>query len=99
MLRITRLDVDVHRVTLVLEGHILLEWADLLERECEELSRSAFEVSLDFSDVFFIGRTGFEALTRLSQAGVKIFGCSPLIADMLQHAGIAARRSVRRPRS
>lgn len=98
MLRITRLDMDAHRVTLVLQGHILLEWADLLERECEELSRSGFKVALDFSEVFFIGRTGFEALKRLSGAGVEIFGCSPLIADMLEHAGIATRRSVRHPR-
>jgi anti-anti-sigma regulatory factor len=99
MLRISRLDVDAHRVTLVLQGHILLEWADLLERECEELRRSGLEVALDFSEVFFIGRTGFEALTRLSRAGVEIFGCSPLIADMLEHVGIAARRWVRHPRS
>jgi anti-anti-sigma regulatory factor len=99
MLRISRLDVDAHRVTLVLQGHILLEWADLLERECEELRRSGFDVALDFSDVFFIGRTGFEALNRLSGAGVEIFGCSPLIADMLEHVGIAARRWVRHPRS
>jgi len=99
MLRITRLDADAHRVTLVLQGHILLEWADLLERECEELSRAGFDVALDFSDVFFIGRTGFEALTRLSRAGVAIVGCSPLIADMLEQVGIAARRRVRHSRS
>jgi anti-anti-sigma regulatory factor len=99
MLRIRRDNVDAHRVILVLEGHILLEWAELLEHECEELTRSGVHVVLDFSQVFFIGRTGLEVLTRLSRAGVEIFGCSPLIADTLEAEGIAASRRVRAIRS
>jgi anti-anti-sigma regulatory factor len=90
MLRIQRDDVDAHRVILVLQGHIIAEWADLLERECAELSRSGFHVALDFSGVVFIGRSGFDALSRLSRAGVPIIGCSQLIADVLRQEGIAA---------
>jgi len=99
MLRIRRDNVDAHRVILVLEGHILLEWAELLEHECEALTRPGVRVALDFSQVFFIGRTGFEALTRLSRAGVEIFGCSPLIAAMLEEKGITTSRRVRGFRS
>ena len=69
MLRIRRDDLDAHRVILVLEGHILLEWAELLEHECEALTRPGVRVALDFSQVFFIGRTGLEVLTRLNRAG------------------------------
>jgi anti-anti-sigma regulatory factor len=90
MLRISHNDVDAQRVILLLEGHILLEWAELLERECEALLRSGRHVALDFSRVVFIGRTGFEALRRLGRLGVEMVGCSPLVADMLEHEGITA---------
>jgi anti-anti-sigma regulatory factor len=98
MLRIGHNDVGAHQVILVLEGNILLEWAELLETECDELLRSGRRVALDFAGVVFIGRTGFQALTRLSRAGVEIVGCSPLIAYMLEQEGIAASRRVRQPR-
>jgi hypothetical protein len=92
VLRIQRDDVDAHKVNLALRGHIVAEWADLLERECVELSRSGLSVTLEFSGVVFIGRSGFEALSRVSRAGVLIIGCSPLIADMLEQEGIVATR-------
>jgi anti-anti-sigma regulatory factor len=97
MLRIQRDDVDAHRVILVLQGHVIAEWADLLERECAELSRSGLRVALDFSGVAFIGRSGFEALSRLSRAGVRIIGCSQLIADILRQEGIAASQDFEDP--
>jgi hypothetical protein len=37
MLRIQRNEVNTHTVALVLQGRIVAEWADLLERECAEL--------------------------------------------------------------
>jgi anti-anti-sigma regulatory factor len=92
MLRIGHDDTDARGVVLVLQGHILLEWAELLEHECEELLRSGRRVVLDFSRVIFVGRTGFETLKRLSRAGVEIVGCPPLLADMLEHEGIAVGR-------
>jgi anti-anti-sigma regulatory factor len=75
-------------VGLLLHGRIAAEWAELLERECEELSRSGFRVVLDLSEVVFIGRSGLETLGRLGRAGVRIVGCSPLIAAMLEQEGI-----------
>jgi anti-anti-sigma regulatory factor len=94
VLRIQRDDVDTQKVNLVLRGHIGAEWANLLERECMELSRSGLSVTLEFSGVVFIGRSGFEALSRLSRPGVGIIGCSPWIADMLEQAGIVATRKI-----
>lgn len=93
VLRILRNDVDAHRVFLVLQGHIAGEWAALLERECEELTRSGLQVALDLSGVIFIGRSGLEVLGRLGLAGVGIFDCPPLIADMLEQEGIAVVRN------
>ena len=88
MLRIHRNDVDDHRAALILQGRIAGEWADLLERECEALIGKGVQVNLDLAEVVFIGRTGFEALRRLGEAGVRITGCSPLIAAVLEQEGI-----------
>ena len=95
MLRIQRHDVNARTVSLVLQGRIAAEWADLLERECAELMRSKLHVVLDLSEVVFIGRYGVEALGRLGRAGVRVIVCTPLIAAMLKQEGIAVRRSYR----
>lgn len=93
MLRIQRDELDAHRVALTLQGRIVAEWAELLESECLDLIRSGLGVQLDFSGVVFIGRSGFEVLSRLSRIGVEIVGSSPLIAAMLAQEGIAAKRA------
>ena len=95
MLRIKRKDVDAQRVVLVLQGRIVAEWADLLERECAELSRSDLLVALDLAEIVCIDRSGFEVLSRLSRAGIVITSCSPLMADTLEQEGIPARRTQR----
>jgi|SoiMethySBSTD1v2_1073268.scaffolds.fasta_scaffold93863_2 anti-anti-sigma regulatory factor len=88
MLRIHRDDVDDHRAVLVLEGRIAGAWAVLLERECEALMKTGLGVDLDLSEVVYIARAGLEALRRLLRAGVRITGCSPLLAAMLAQEGI-----------
>jgi len=95
VLRIQRYDVNARTVSLVLQGRIVAEWADLLERECAELMRSQLRVVLDFSEVVFIGRYGVKALGRLGRAGAQVIGCTPLIAAMLEQEGIAVRRPFR----
>jgi anti-anti-sigma regulatory factor len=99
MLRILRNDLEPHRVILVLQGRIVGEWAALLEHECVEVCRSSLRVSLDFAEVVFIDRFGFEALSRLTQAGVRIIGCTPLIADALEQKGIVASQALGAPES
>lgn len=94
MLRIVRNNVETQRVILVLQGHIVGEWADLLERECLELGHSGLRAVLDLSGVTFIGRSGLEVLVRLDRAGVGIKGCSPLVAEMLEQEGIVVGRNI-----
>jgi anti-anti-sigma regulatory factor len=89
MLRIHHDVVGAHEVTLRLQGRIVAEWAELLERECRSLMRFGHRVVLDLSDVVFIGRSGVGVLGRVSRGGVRIVGCTPLIAAMLEQEGIA----------
>lgn len=93
MLRILRFDVVADWVVLILQGRIAGEWADLLERECLDLIQSGLRVVLDLSGVDLIGRSGLEVLGRLGRAGVRISGCTPLIADTLEQEGIEVDRS------
>ena len=93
MLRIQRNDTNGRTVILLLQGRIVAEWANLLERECVELMRSDVRVVLDLGEVVFIGRAGLEALTRLDRAGAKVIGCTPLIAAMLEQEGIKTVRT------
>jgi anti-anti-sigma regulatory factor len=92
MLRILRFTLNSHRVVLILQGLIVAEWADLLEGECLELRQSGLHVALDLSRVTFIGRSGLEVLCRLAHSGVRIKGCSPLVADMLEQEGLKVDR-------
>lgn len=92
VLQMLRVDAEARRVLLILQGHIVAEWADALELECLELSRCAPSIALDLSGVSVIGRSGIEALGRLARAGIEILACSPLIADMLEQEGIAVVR-------
>jgi hypothetical protein len=80
MLHIVRNELDARRAVLILEGRIVGAWAEVLEHECREAIRSGF-------------RSGVEVLGRLDASGVGIGGCSPLIADMLEHEGIDVTRS------
>jgi anti-anti-sigma regulatory factor len=99
MLRIQRNDTSAHTVILILQGRIVADWADLLERECLELLRSERCVVLDLADVVFIGRSGLEALGRVVRAGARVIGCTPLFAAMLKEEGISQTVRTRKEKS
>ena len=99
MLHITIRCTQLPWLILMLEGHIVAEWADMLERECLELGRDGIQVVLDLAGVKFIGRSGLEVLDRLGRAGVGIIGCSPLVAEMLEQQGLEVSRATKDPRN
>jgi anti-anti-sigma regulatory factor len=87
-LRITRRTGSRSRATLVLEGKVAAEWADLLERECSDLLRSRRAVSLDLAGVTFVDRAGVRTLGRLSRKGVEILCRKGPVACVLEGEGI-----------
>jgi len=92
VLRMHREERSSRRVTLIVEGRIIGEWADVLEDECLDLIRSGYDVALDLTGVVYVGRRGVEALDRLVRIGTTITNCPPLIADLLEGEGIKTGR-------
>jgi anti-anti-sigma regulatory factor len=92
-LRITRRKTPRSRATLVLEGKVAAEWADLLERECSGLLRSHLAVSLELAGVDFVDRAGLQALRRLSRKGVGIVCAPGPVASVLEGEGIPVTSS------
>src|SRR5438552_17786759 len=99
MLRLTWIEARSEPERLKVEGRIVGEWSDLIERELA--TRPAAGVELDLSEATYIDPRGIEILRRLSASGVRVVGDSPLIADILKSGGWQlARPSIwRMPRS
>ena len=84
VLWITRVAASYSQVRLKVQGRIVSEWIEVLERECREVFESRRTVQLDFSGVTFISGQGLAMLNRLPAGKVQIVGCSPLIEQVLE---------------
>jgi hypothetical protein len=84
VLRITKVAESPSEVTLKLEGRIVSDWVDLVERECVTWLRERPKVRLDFAEVTFVEPSGVEMLQRLAANHVQLINCPPLIAALLQ---------------
>jgi len=84
MLRITKVADGPGAVTLKVEGRIVSDWVQVLERECLEGLRKKREVVLDFVDVAFVDGRGVRMLKRLKTRAVRIVNASALLQDLLR---------------
>jgi hypothetical protein len=87
MIRLTRVLHEGHGVTVLVEGRIAAEWAELLERECAQLAAEGRRVCLDLSGVIDIDSRSVRRLRALDPAAVTIARCTPLIEDLLHEHG------------
>ena len=88
MMRITRVHERDDRTTLRVEGSIVAEWADLLERECSGLLHAAVSVTLDIAGVDFVDGHGVETLRQLGRDGVEIRCPCGAVANVLEAEGV-----------
>ena len=70
-----------------MEGRIVGEWSELLERECANASMDGGAPELDLSGTTHVDRQGIDALQRLSERGFRIIGENPLIAEVRKAGG------------
>lgn len=87
MLRLTWTDNTPRGRLLLVEGEIVDEWSDILERECSKSPRGGVPQVLDLSGATHIDRRGLETLRRLAGRGFRIVGENALIAEMRRTEG------------
>jgi hypothetical protein len=84
MLRITELSASQANVTLRLEGRATGPWAEEVRRVCEQYLDSGRQLTLDLSEVSFIGREENALFCALRQRQVRFINCSPFLAEHLK---------------
>ena len=84
MLRITNIQNEGAAPQLRLEGKLLEPWIGELHEACRVICGSTAVVTLDLAGLSFVDASGTLALRELRQRGVKLIGCSPLVAELLK---------------
>jgi anti-anti-sigma regulatory factor len=87
VLRITKITENGSPVILKLEGKILADWVNLLERECRSLIDQEKRVRLDFSGVSYMDLSGVEMMRQFPSGKVTIVNAPDFIADLLHRGG------------
>ena len=81
MLRMTRILVD-GMVTLQLEGKLLAPWIDELTQMVDDPTQGLIR-TLDLAHVDYIDTAGARLLSRLHRNGLRLEGCSPFVASLI----------------
>ena len=79
MLRITTAQPGPGEITLRIEGRLVTDWVNELERVCREALDSGSVVHIDFGDVRFVDRAGVRMLQRVACERLRIVNCPPLV--------------------
>ncbi len=83
MLQITPTANTATWATLSVEGLIVAEWVQVLQRECRQRMDSGCSVVLDLDGVSSIDYAGVLMLRALPRSHVEIVNASPLIRALL----------------
>lgn len=81
MLRITEINSSNENVTLLLEGRVTGQWAEEARRVCEEYLDKGVRLTLDLSEVSFIGRDESVIFLEWRRRQVQFINCSPFLAE------------------
>lgn len=83
MLRITQVSEDSDQVCLKVEGRVIGDWVDELDRTCGSCLSQSRQITLDMSDVTYIDRQGVETLKRILGKNVRLTGATLLVQALL----------------
>ncbi|MFO0915337.1 MAG: STAS domain-containing protein [Pirellulales bacterium] len=84
MLRITTVRSDPCNTVLKLEGKLLAPWVDELQGACRHACEKTSNTTLDLTNLSFVDTSGAIALRDLTQRGLQLKNCSPLVRVLLQ---------------
>jgi anti-anti-sigma regulatory factor len=84
MLRITAIETDDARAILKLEGELLEPSVGELEEACRRACVCGPSATVDLAGISYVDTPGMIALRNLRRRGMRLVGCSPLIAELLK---------------
>jgi hypothetical protein len=84
MLRITTTQSDDSPSVLKLEGKLLEPWIGELHEACRRACERTASATLDLAGLSFVDVPGSIALRDLRRRGLRLTGCSPLVAELLK---------------
>ncbi len=84
MLRITTIQNGDSPAVLKLEGKLLEPWIGELHEACRIACAGTASAALDLAGISFIDTSGTIALRDLKRRGLRLTGCSPLVAELLK---------------
>lgn len=84
MLRVTPSEEGPGGIRLKVEGELVGEGAPVLERECLRSFERDGRLSVDISEVRLVDSEGAATLSRLKARGVRLIGCSQLLASLIE---------------
>lgn len=84
MMRISEAPGGDEQVTLRIEGQLVGQWVEELERACERLLGGTKQVVLDVAEVSFIDRKALPALRSLRLRGVTFANSNPFVTEQLK---------------
>lgn len=84
MLRITTIETDNAPTILKLEGKLLEPWVGELDGACRRACKNGALARIDLAGISFVDAPGRIALLSLQRRGIRIVGCSPLVAELLK---------------
>ncbi len=83
MLRITEIAGSSSAVALKLEGQIIAEWVEELDRQCRTALAHYASVYIDFEEVTLVDRRGAAMLRALRGDRLRFVNCPPLISAVI----------------
>ena len=83
MIRITLMDTTEGPTTVKVEGRIVSDWVSVVETECQNLLTQGKTVSLDLSEVAFVGAEGIDMIRRMLDRGCVLSSCPLFIHHVL----------------
>jgi len=86
MLRLSRTSQGPGETVLKVEGQILADCVEVLEKECLELLGRDRRVLLDLGEVNYLDSRSAHVLRTLAADRVAIVNCSPLLQELLAEA-------------
>ena len=90
MLRITEISSSDGNVTLLLEGRVTGQWAEEARRVCEEYLDTGIRLTLDLSEVSYIGRDESAIFQEFDRREVRFINCSPFLVEHFRETLVVA---------